>query len=187
MVEFVQSLIGVFQGFNYVLKAFSVLSYLLMAWGLYGIAKRRGISNPWVAWIPVLQLWILGSISDHYQRQVHQHRRIMCWLLICLNVLVSVADSMMSKTFWAAALEAFQTEDLLAIFEPFLIWLLALSVLSLILAVLRYFALYDLYKSCVPDKSLVFLLLSIFVGITQPFLVFFCRKKDLGLCQPEVI
>ena len=37
---------------------------VLSALALYTIAKRREIANPWLAWIPLGQAWILGSISD---------------------------------------------------------------------------------------------------------------------------
>ena len=39
-------------------------AYVLWSLGVYTIAKRRGIRKPWLSWIPVGNLWILGSISD---------------------------------------------------------------------------------------------------------------------------
>ena len=50
-----------------VMLAYAVVSYVLGSKGLYAIAARRGISNPWMAWIPVAGNWILGSVSDQYQ------------------------------------------------------------------------------------------------------------------------
>ena len=47
--------------------AFSIVSYILTSLGTYTIAERRGIRHPWLTWIPVGNLWILGSISDQYQ------------------------------------------------------------------------------------------------------------------------
>ena len=44
-----------------------IAAYVLRAWGMYAIAKRRGINNPWMSWVPVLDLWVLGCISDQYQ------------------------------------------------------------------------------------------------------------------------
>lgn len=34
----------------------SLAAYVLTAYSLYTIAKRRGISNPWLAWIPVVDV-----------------------------------------------------------------------------------------------------------------------------------
>src|SRR5699024_11895073 len=41
--------------------------YIFQSCSLYSIAKRRGISNPGLAWVPVAFVWILGSVSDQYQ------------------------------------------------------------------------------------------------------------------------
>ena len=63
-----------------------ILSYVLTALALYTIARRRGISNPWLAWLPVADTWLLGSLSDQYRyvaRGQEKHKRI--WLL-ALNI-----------------------------------------------------------------------------------------------------
>lgn len=43
--------------------AFSAVTYILQSLGLYTVAKRRGINNPWLAWLPIGNVWILGSIQ----------------------------------------------------------------------------------------------------------------------------
>ena len=52
--------------------AVAVGSYVLNAVGMYRIAKRRGIHNAWLSWVPVANVWLLGSISDHFQYVVMQ-------------------------------------------------------------------------------------------------------------------
>ena len=49
----------------------SVASYILLSLGLQTIARRRGIHRPWLAWIPVANLWLLGCISDQYRHEAH--------------------------------------------------------------------------------------------------------------------
>ena len=51
-----------------------LITFILTAISLYTIANRRGIAHPWLAWIPVTQTWILGSISDDYQQKANGHR-----------------------------------------------------------------------------------------------------------------
>ena len=41
--------------------------YVFTSLALYTIAKRRGINHPWLSWIPVANVWILGSIADQYR------------------------------------------------------------------------------------------------------------------------
>ena len=48
--------------------AWGIVSYVFTSLGFYSMAKRRGINNPWLAWIPVGNYWIAGSISDQYQQ-----------------------------------------------------------------------------------------------------------------------
>ena len=46
---------------------FGIAAYILTALAIYRISCRRGLNNPWLAWIPVVNCWILGSISDQYR------------------------------------------------------------------------------------------------------------------------
>ena len=41
--------------------------YVLTSLGLYTIAKRRAINKAWLAWIPVVNCWLIGCISDQYR------------------------------------------------------------------------------------------------------------------------
>lgn len=68
----------------------SLASYVLYSLGLYTIAKRRGINNPWLAWIPVGSVWILGYIADDYRtRQTGRKRNLRTWL-VALTIAMSV-------------------------------------------------------------------------------------------------
>ena len=51
-------------------------------------------------------------------------------------------------------------------------------VVSVAAMVIRYIALYDVYRSLEPENAVLFVVLSIFVGITEPFLLFFNRDKE---------
>jgi len=74
-----------------------IAAYVLTALGLYTIAKRRGIKRPWLAWIPVADMWLLGCISDQYRYvargQVQNKRKTMLilnivWMLLLIWVMV---------------------------------------------------------------------------------------------------
>ena len=34
------------------------------ALGLFALARRRGLSNPGLAWVPVANCWLLGLLAD---------------------------------------------------------------------------------------------------------------------------
>ncbi len=75
----------------------AIASYVLMALGLYTVAKRRGIHKAWLAWIPVANVWLLGCVSDQYRQvakgQVKNRRKLLLTLeivVVVLAVLVSI-------------------------------------------------------------------------------------------------
>jgi hypothetical protein len=47
--------------------------------------------------------------------------------------------------------------------------------------VIRYMALYNVYRSLDPGNAVLFLVLSILFSPTEPFFLFFNREKDLGM------
>ena len=77
---------------NFTTSGLGVIVYVLQALALYTIAKRRGIKKPWMAWIPLVNVWILGSISDQYQyvvkRQVKNKRKVLLGLNIAMAALI---------------------------------------------------------------------------------------------------
>ena len=69
----------------------AVVSYIFLALGLYTMAKRRGIKNFWLAWIPVVNVWVLGCIADQYRYvnkgQIKARRKVLVVLAILSAVL----------------------------------------------------------------------------------------------------
>lgn len=73
----------------------SIASYILLALGMYTMAKRRGIRKPWLAWIPVANVWLLGCLSDQYQyvslgRQRGRRKTMLTLEIVILVVSVAV-------------------------------------------------------------------------------------------------
>ena len=170
----------------------SIASYVLTALALYTIARRRGLKNPWLAWIPVADSWLLGSLSDQYRYVVkgeHKSKRkillffriviALMWISL-MGLLVNLCFHAVGNAFWGT-----MTED--RIFQilhqalNLLVVLLPLLGISIAYAVFRYMALYDLYKSLDPSNCVLFLVLSIVLQVTEPFFLFFSRDKDDGM------
>lgn len=173
---------------------YSLVTYILGSLGMYTIAKRRGIKNPWMAWIPVCDTYLLGTISDQYQyvakAKVTNRRKIMLGLAIASMVL-SVVDSafsynasfsVMSNAFSGSYVDEEALMEQLMSATAGIGWIATLiSVVSLALTVFRYIAYYDLYNSCNPNNGVLYLVLSILLSFLTPFLIFSCRNKDLGM------
>lgn len=174
-------------GIYLLMFAFIILTYILQSLGMYTIAKRRGIRKPWLAWLPVGNMWILGSISDQYQYvakgRVRNRRKVLTGLTIgmyALMVPVYVLYFMMI-ILAAAAPDAVAGESALAFMLVVFLVVFAMMTVAIVAAVFQYIAIYDLFASCDPNNAVVFLVLSILINVTLPFFVFACRKKDLGM------
>ena len=157
--------------------AFSVVSYVLSSVGMYRIAKRRGIHHPWLAWIPIGNSWLLGSISDHYQyvakRKVTKRRRV----LLILSLIAAVPGSVYGLTAMILGIDGGSVGATAVMILSYL----CLLGLSLAAMVVSYIAYYDLFQSCKPGNAVLFLILGIFVNVTLPFLVFACSSSDKGM------
>lgn len=175
---------------------FGIVSYVLSSLGVYTIAKRRELNHPWMAWVPVLNLWTLGSISDQYQYVVHNRiRNKRKWLigltvayfviLIAAYVVMLVAAAKAAIVSSADFVTGVPNVELAGTAIGFVITILAvwlvLVCFIIAMSVVRYVAMYDLYRSCNPDNAVLFLVLSILINVTEPFFIFACRKKDKGM------
>lgn len=158
-------------------SALSMVSYVLQSLGLYTIAERRGIRHSWLAWVPLGNLWMLGSISDQYQYlakgKIKNRRKVMLGLSIGLVVVYLI-------WFVGLMMSAFAGEEYVTVLLMVL-GIIALFTVAIILTVLQYMAYFDLYSSCQPSNAVLYLVLSIVFSVTMPFFVFFCRKKDYGM------
>lgn len=173
------------------LMAFFVVMYILEGKSLSAIARRRGIDNPWLAWVPVGSSWLLGAVSDQYRYvtygQIRDRRKLLTWLSAVLYAVLTVLFVLLA--IWivgaisAAGIsgeEAFIATYMGGFYVIYMVALL-LSGVSTVMSVFQYMAYYDLFRSCDPDKSLIYLLVSIFTTYPLPFFVFSCRNKDLGM------
>lgn len=152
------------------LLVFYVPGYVLTGMSLYSIGKRRGIEQPWRAWVPVMNLWLIGCISDQYQAIVRGKQKYKRLVLLGLILGILLMFSLMVLT------EPETTGNM----TVFLLLFVPLWCAMAALIVITFMALYDLYVSCDPKHAVLYLILSIVFHVTQPVFLFLCRKKDLG-------
>lgn len=195
-------------------NSLGIVAYVLQALALYTIAKRRQINRPWLAWIPVANLWLLGAISDQYQEvakgKQKSRRKILLGLsiaeivltVLCLILFVIVVLSMFYGSgaavpeLYSAATEDYDLIEsmtgmlgmLLAGAGVLLLCLLPVLILAVVLAVFRWLAIWDLFKSCDPQNALVYFLVSLLLGLfavsgLESVFMLVCMNKDEGMIQ----
>ncbi|GIM27727.1 hypothetical protein CPJCM30710_03930 [Clostridium polyendosporum] len=117
-----------------------IVFYIIFAYAFYKMAMDAGLENPWMAWIPILQLYILGKLIKSLKIGSYEIPNIEL-VLPAASLLVIV----LNKT-------------------PIIG-----SLLSLANYILMLFALNKIYKMYKPDQATLFTVLSIF-GLPIPFI-----------------
>lgn len=169
-----------------------IAAYVLTALALYTMAQRRGIKNAWLSWIPVVNCWIIGSLSDQYRYVVRGEVKNKRKTLLTLNIIsgilsaaVAIVAIVIAFRAFGAVMDGAMEEALLEmVLGPVFVILglcLPLVGISIAIAVIHYMAMYDIYTSCTPRNNVIFLVLSIIFSITEPFFLFFTRNKDDGM------
>ena len=174
--------------------ALSVAAYILTSLSLYTIAKRRDLTKPWTAWIPIANGWLLGCISDCYRMQVlgdytERGREI---LKHSIMMIISCAALYSVEIVVVVAAEAFVISD--TVFTGFYLIFALSTVLGVLIFMIvvsvRYFiryykALYDIFRSCQGNLGLLYFLLSLLVPCAQPICLLLSRDKDYGIPKPK--
>lgn len=191
MYSDLEELLSAVSGWSTLPSLVSLAVYIFSALGLYTIAQRRGLRNPWLAWIPVANVWILGSLSDQYRYVVRNEVRSKRKVLLTLEIIAAVLRLVLtaaaivtvarSIAYIGMATPDRLVEEILGTLMGMLVLCLPLLGVDIAKAVLYYMALYDVYTSCAPQDNVVYLVLSILFGFTRAIFLFLCRNRDDGM------
>ena len=137
--------------------ALAMIPYLLFAVGLYSVAKKYGLKNKWMAWVPVARKHLLAEVADLRRFQARKRKKmttqfeiITCVCLVCMYA-------------------AMKTKN------PFFV-LIAGFALAL-LAYNQIFSYYYFYRLCDPENSVAYFVLGLIASPLNSFFVFHCRRK----------
>lgn len=174
---------------------FSVGAYILTAWAMYGIAVRRGIEKAWLAWIPIGNNWILGSISDDYQLNVRYSTKSIGKLLLWLSIFVIALSLILLLCSLVVIQSALRMDpDQLLLHGSYIdfmapvrenlktmLWIFVFLIVALSAqAIAQYVALFDLYRSCCPEHSVWMLVFSIAFPVALPVFLLCVHRQDNG-------
>lgn len=126
-----------------------IILYVFSSLGIYTMALRKNIQYPWLAWIPIIKLFVLGEIIDE--------------IVLISSLKIPYAQVILP-------IAAVCTSAFIAI--PYLGWLIGIGV-----AIYNYAAYYRLYKLYRPDSTILFLVLSIIFPFMLSIFPFVLRKE----------
>ena len=183
--EFVMTFLVIFLVVLGVVLLFALAFWIIRSLSLMKLAKRRGIQNAWLAWIPIGNYWVLGSVADQYQHLVHgkvTSRRKIMLILAAVGTVVGTGYSILSVV-QTVLMET--GEDIAALTLITVVGYLLTMGVSITSMVFYHICNYDLYRSCNPNNAVTFLVLGIVFSVCEPFFYLSCRNKDLGMVVPQ--
>lgn len=165
--------------------------WILRSLAVYQIAKRRGLANAWLSWLPVGQDWIVGSISDQYQYLVGGkvcHKRKLLLGFSAASFVFSVITIIMTIGFFSGLgvnsyIYGYGDFDYYYAMQSvgMTLMLMFFAVVAIVTFIFRCICKYDLYRSCEPKNAVAYLVLGILFGILDPIFLMICRNKEQGM------
>ena len=192
MVEKISAGLSSYSSFSTLL---SLAVYIVSALAIYTIAQRREIRHAWMAWVPLINVWTLGSVSDHYHQTVKGEKRfkrvamlvvgiaqVVCAMGFFVKLIVFVVQGI------SGSFDYMSDKEMIRQLLSVLAFSLPVMLLAVVALVLDAIALYDVYASCDPKNKVLYLVLSLIPLVNQiarPLFLFLCRNKDDGMPSQE--
>lgn len=176
----------------FAILALGIANYVMTSLSLHRIAARRQIANPWLAWLPIANNWIIGSIADDYEKQQGRTRKWRTALLILSLIGVGgfilsyIALIVMVIVF--AVLETNTEPSVSAILGgvvPFYILLLLAVMLLAAAGYCTAVCVFKIFESTVPEKALKYFLIYLLVPLGGGICLMKC--KDKGYSNPAPV
>lgn len=180
--------------------AYGAYAYIGMGLGGFRMARKIGMTNPWMFWIPMANVYAMGNLADQQAslcegRSTAFRKKMLAWniVIICAALLfviamipilvVATVHGTMDENGTVTIPEAYM-EDLVGPSLFFLFSFLVLLVLSVIYLVVYYKVLYRIFKLYAPDGAVGLLILSIFVNAAIPAVFLILSGKEPALPIP---
>ena len=168
--------------FTYLIGAIAVSAvigiaiYLLESISVYKMAKSAEIKNPWLAFIPVANDWVFGTLAEKYKKKNGTKSARFGIILPVLEGIVLI------KEITGYALDAVNTSSEMAPEQfmsliPVIILYFALMAVAIAYAVVFFIALWRVYSSFDKSNATLYIVLSVIFTISVPIILFIIRNR----------
>lgn len=165
---------------------FAGVPYVLRALGLYQLAKNQQFENPWLAWIPIGDSYILGRLAKNSPYVKRKIPNIHIILPSLLGMYVAIYIAFMVYFFSNIPMLPYSMSDNLFSYAPFLIFYILFILFALLVSAVYYFTLHHVYKSYDPQNNVLYTVLTIIFRLSFVFL-FVIRNKEMVFTDDEVL
>ena len=154
------------------LSVWLLAEYVLNSIGLYKIAVKKQIANPWLAWVPVVKGWIVGKIAERHDEKEGMKRK---WSTVLVSLMIAsmvglVLILVFSVLFIYFVVSQYQyAEPPMGPFFGSLIFFIIIAVLISLVSTAsvgcQVICMYKVIESCTTENTLKYWLLYIAVPI----------------------
>ena len=177
--------IGVFA----VSAVIGIAIYLLESISVYKMAKSAEVKNPWLAFVPVANDWVFGTLAEKYKKKNGTKSARFGIILPVLEGIVFIESIALTiftvisiKEITGYALDAVNTSSEMAPEQfmsliPVIILYFALMAVAIAYAVVFFIALWRVYSSFDKSNATLYIVLSVVFTISVPIILFIIRNR----------
>lgn len=163
--------------------------YLLESISVYKMAKSAEIKNPWLAFVPVANDWVFGTLAEKYKKKNGTKSARFGIILPVLEGIVLIEAIALTiftvisvKEITGYALDAVNTSAEMAPEQfmsliPVIILYFALIAVEISYAVVFFIALWRVYSSFDKSNATLYIVLSVIFTISVPIILFIIRNR----------
>ena len=160
---------------------FSVAMYVLNGIGMMKLAKSCGLRHAWMAFVPFASTYQLGQVAEcatkpGKKKLPLRHFALIGQILLVVSAVGYYVWLLLRMFTLELSGEAITSFDLFTILGSAAGSTALLTVISFAVSVLIYYLYWKIYRLFIPQYALIFLLLTIFLGL-QPILLFAIRNR----------
>lgn len=163
--------------------------YLLESISVYKMAKSAEIKNPWLAFIPVANDWVFGTLAEKYKKKNGTKSArfgiilpVLEGIVLIESIALTIFTVISVKEIMGYALDAVNTstemvpEQFMSLI-PVIILYFALMAVAIAYAVVFFIALWRVYYSFDKSNATLYIVLSIIFTISVPIILFIIRNR----------
>lgn len=163
--------------------------YLLESISVYKMAKSAEVKNPWLAFVPVANDWVFGTLAEKYKKKNGTKSARFGIILPVLEGIVFIESIALTiftvisiKEITGYALDAVNTSAEMAPEQfmsliPVIILYFALIAVAIAYAVVFFIALWRVYSSFDKSNATLYIVLSVIFTISVPIILFIIRNR----------
>ena len=176
----------------FVSMAYAAYAYIFVSLGGMRMARKAGMSNPWMFWIPCANVYALGNLADTQAslcegKNTTYRKKMLTWTIVvaCIAIVWAIALSVFMVVAATNGLIDENGQVVTANVETaigpalfFLLSSLAFLVLYVVYLVIYYKVLYRIFKLYAPDGAVGLLVLSVLVTVAIPAVFLSLSKRE---------